>query len=141
LNVKANDSFYMDDRKQASAWSSAFARPTQAKPTSVQQADMDNFRAMLEPNSAPDKAPVSPRFTSPSTPAADPYLQRQPAFNPAGRSVAQLEDHVSRPTGIQPLPGITGAGKPVSKARPSWQAQLPPWLSDGSQPHNQSRNF
>jgi hypothetical protein len=52
-----------------------------------------------------------------------------------------LEDKISRPKGLQPLPGI--ATKPVEPAtkRPTWQAQLPPWLSDKPQQRDLKRGY
>jgi hypothetical protein len=118
-----------------------FAQPTQPKITPEQLADRERFRALMEPNSAPDKLVNPAGYSTSLTPAPDPYLQPQPKFNPVGRSYSSLENNAARPTGINPLPGITGpAPKPVEK-RPTWQAQPPPWLTDGPKPHNPNQNF
>lgn len=138
FNSKVSDSFGGDERNKESAWTSVFAQPSQPKLTLEQLADRERFRALMEPNSQP-ATPV--RFSETLPPTPDPYLQPQPKFNPAGHSYSSLENNSARPTGINPLPGITGpAPKPVEK-RPSWQAQPPPWLSDGPQAHNPNRNF
>jgi hypothetical protein len=141
FNSKGSAGFSNDENKQESAWTSVFAQPDQPKPTPGQIADLERFRAMLEPNSAPDKLVTPTRFSAALAPAPDPYLQPQPKFNPAGRSYTSLENEAARPTGINPLPGITGPAPKPSTKKPSWEAQLPPWLSEGPQAHNQNRNF
>ncbi len=130
------------DGKPISAWNGGgFSQPNQPKQTPEQLADMERFRAMMEPQSPPDKVQVTTRFTTPAKPAPDPFLQQTPIVNPNGRGIAPLENVFSKPTGITPLPGIsTPAPKPVA-TKPSWQAQLPPWLTDGPQTHNPNRNF
>jgi hypothetical protein len=119
--------------KPSSAWASVFAQPMQPKPTTAQSDSMDRFRALMVPTSPPDRP--APTVSYSPAPYRDPYLQRQPAFNPVGRSASALQDDLSRPAGIKPLPGATT--RPVqSTARPAWQANLPPWLSDKPQPHD-----
>jgi hypothetical protein len=79
---------------------------------------------------------VPTRFSTPTLPVVDPFLQPLPVVNPVGRSIAPLENEFSRPTGIKPMPGVsTLPPKPVA-TKPSWQAQLPPWLKDGPPAHN-----
>ena len=121
------------EQKPNSAWSSVFAQPTQPKPSPGQLDSMERFRALMVPTSPPDKPAASVGYSP--APYRDPYLQRQPAFNPVGRSASALQDNLSRPTGIKPLPSATT--KPVqSTVRPTWQANLPPWLSDKPQQHD-----
>jgi|GEM_PF-1539755 len=149
--LKANnaDGLKNNGQKQATTWSSAFARPAQPKPTPAQLADMERFRAMLGPVSAPDKntdrtPTVRTSFSSPPATDAGSYFQPQPIFNSIGHSVPPVpivENNIARPVGLQPLPGITESEKPGSKTRPVWQAQLPPWMIDGPQLHNPNRNF
>jgi hypothetical protein len=101
---------------------------------------MERFRAMIEPvATTPDKPAFTPtRFSTPSTPAASssPFLQSQSLFNPNGRPVTTTPDDINRPLGIQPLPGISDPVKTEPPMRPTWQAQLPPWLLNEPQ-----RNF
>ena len=140
--LNASDTGVDADGKRISSWGNGdFAQPDQPKQTPEQVADMERFRAMMEPQSPPDKVQVTTRISAPATPAPDPFLQPKPVENPNGQGITPLEDTSSRPTGITPLPGIsTPAPKPVA-TRPSWQAQLPPWLTDGPQAHNPNRNF
>jgi len=124
--------------KPDSFWDSTFAQPDQPKPTPEQLADMERFRALMEPSSPPDKVPT--RFSVATVPAPDPFLQQAPVVNPNGRGIAPLENLFSQPTGIKPLPGVsTPAPTPVA-VRPSWQAQLPPWMTPGPQAHNPNQN-
>ncbi|HEY2330226.1 MAG TPA: hypothetical protein VGI63_10490, partial [Verrucomicrobiae bacterium] len=142
LNANDDDGFSGDERKPESAWTSVFAQPAQPKQTSAQLEEMERFRALMEPGSLPDKTPIPARFSVTPAPApVDPFLQPQSQFNPAGRSAAAVENNIGRPTGIQPLPGLTGPAATPPKSRPSWQAQLPPWLQSGPQPHDLNRNF
>jgi hypothetical protein len=85
---------------------------------------MERFRAIMEAP-APEK-PASSVFA----PRADPYLQAQPVFNPAGRSVAPLASGISRPIGLTPLAGI-GEPPPAPPKKTSL-VQPPPWASDSS---------
>jgi hypothetical protein len=103
---------------------------------------MESFRAMLEPPATPDK-PAAPQNNFSTAPARtpDPYLQAQPAFNPAGRSVAPVESHITRPVGIQPLPSVATKPTPAPAKRPTWQAQLPPWYSDKPQKPDVTHGF
>ncbi|HEY5345871.1 MAG TPA: hypothetical protein VIK62_05960 [Verrucomicrobiae bacterium] len=140
--LNAPDAGVDADGKRISSWGSGdFAQPDQPKQTPEQLADMERFRALMEPQSPPDKVQVPTRFFAPAPPAPDPFLQPAPVVNPNGQGVAPLENAFSKPTGITPLPGIsTPAPKPVA-TKPSWQAQLPPWMTDGPQAHNPNRNF
>jgi hypothetical protein len=121
------------------AWNTSFFQPTRPKPTAEQQAEMERFRALMAPSPPPDPPPVPTRFSV--APAPDPFLQAVPVVNPAGRGISPLENLFSRPTGIQPLPGISTAPPAPATVRPSWQAQLPPWLKNGPQTHNPSQSF
>jgi hypothetical protein len=140
--LNAQDSETGPDGKPNSPWNTDFSQPTQLKPSPEQLADMERFRALMEPSAPPPVVtPVMTRFAVAPVAGPDPFLQPTPAVNPAGRMVPSLENIFSRPTGINPLPGIsTPPPKPVA-TKPSWQAQLPPWLTDGPQTHNPARNF
>ena len=117
--------------KAETPWTTAFTQPNQLPPSTEQQAGMERFRAMMEPSSPPD-SPVATRFSPAPAPATDPNMQPQPYFNPAGRSYQPVQQTISRPQGIMPLPAITGPYP--TPTQPSAQAQLPPWLQDTPQP-------
>ena len=115
-----------------SKWASAFTLPAPPpKQTPEQLAGMERFRALMEPVAPPDKL-VVPRVST--VPVVDPYLEPVPKFNPNGRSFTPLQSSISRPTGIKPLPGITGPYTIPTETRTAGQAKLPPWLSDSQSP-------
>jgi len=125
------------DQRDISPWTSAFTVPPAApKPSSEQQAAMERFRALMEPSSPAETTPARP-VTS-TTPLPDPNLQPQPLVNPLGHSFTPLQSSIGRPTGIMPLPGITGPYKTPAPSKSSSQAQLPPWLSDSPPPFGAS---
>jgi len=111
------------------AWTSPFGTPANLpQSTPGQLAGMERFRAMLE-----SEVPVAAKtpgdlygFKAVISPDTGPQSQ----FNPAGQSVKPLEDGITRPTGIQPLAGVTGPRTAPAKA-PSL-VQLPPWLVEPS---------
>ena len=113
---------------QASPWATEFTQPNQLPPSPDQLAGMERFRALMEPISPPDKMSAVTRYA----PVVDPNMQVQPSFNPAGRSYEPVRENISRPQGLTPLPGLTGAySTPV---QPAAQAQVPPWMQSGAQP-------
>ena len=125
------------DQRDISPWTSAFTVPPAApKPSPEQQAAMERFRALMEPSSPVETTPARP-VTS-TTPLPDPNLQPQPLVNPLGHSFTPLQSSIGRPTGIMPLPGITGPYKTPAPSKSSSQAQLPPWLSDSPPPFGAS---
>jgi len=129
------------NEKANSPWNSAFYQSTPPKPTPDQLADMDRFRAMMAPSTPPDQSGQLTRYSTVAPPVPDPYLQPVPVVNPAGRDITPLDNDLSRPTGITPLPGInTPATKPAA-TKPSWQAQPPPWMFNGPKAHNPFQNF
>ena len=121
------------DKKSDSAWANALGTPEPAsKPTTEQLAGMDRFRALMEPP-APEKTPEPSRFyLNVPVAAPDPNRQTVPAFNSSGRSFTALESAMGKPTGITPLPGLTGPRPPPAKK--TALVQTPPWLSDTPQP-------
>ncbi len=129
------------DSKPNSSWNSVFTQPTQPKVTLEQQANMEQFRALMEPRSPPDKTPVTTRLTVAPAPVRDPFLQPLPLVNPAGRGVPPLENIFSRPAGIRPLPGISTPPPSPVATKSSSQAHLPPWMLNGPPPHNSGLNY
>lgn len=137
FNLNEQSPGAVPEEKQRSHWNSVFFQPSPPKPDPEQVADMERFRALMQPSLPPDTAPGSTRYsaTPAPAPAPDPYLQAVPVVNPAGRDIPPLANEYSRPTGINPLPAVsTPVPKPVA-AKPSWQAQPPPWTLSGPKPH------
>ncbi len=119
------------DDNSGSAWTSDFARPSRPKPSPEQQAEMESFRALMQPNPVPGQTPVATRFNVPPAPAPDPFLQARPVGNPVGLDVSPLGKLFSEPTGILPLPAVSTPPPTPINVRPKWQAQPPPWLTPG----------
>jgi hypothetical protein len=124
-----------DQQTLNSPWTSPFAQPAQPKPSQEQIDSWNSFQALLNPNSPPGQTPKpAPVSFSDQTPSAtDSYFQRQPQYNPAGSSVNLLEDNATLPTGLQPLPGISGSSLNQPLKQPDWKPQAPPWLRTGPQ--------
>ncbi|HZI32788.1 MAG TPA: hypothetical protein VFF11_10635, partial [Candidatus Binatia bacterium] len=122
-------------KQPESIWTSPFAQPVRPETAQEQLDAMERFRALMEPGSLPDKDKmVSQTRYSPPAKSASPspsFFQQQPQYNPAGQSVDLLRDNSTRPTGLQPLPGVTGPALKPPEQKPSWQPQLPPWMRTG----------
>ena len=126
INAPA-DSPFGADQNQDSTGSFGRLAPL-PKPDLAQLAAMERFKALMEPGAPPEKMTTATRFsTTPLLPAADPNLQPVPLFNPLGQSYTPLPNSIGRPTGINPLPGLTGSYLAVPAKKPL--VQLPPWLS------------
>jgi hypothetical protein len=122
-----------------SVWGSPFGRPAPAPaPTLEQQAEMNRFRALMEPSAPEEKQPL---FTHPS-PAYTPAASASPAtmVNPAGHSYTPLTSNLGRPVGVKPVSGITGPYVTPS-SKPKTASQLPPWLLDPSENSPLQRRF
>jgi hypothetical protein len=98
------------------------------QPTPEQLAGMNRFRELMEPP-APEKSadPTRAAFQTLTTPNS--AQQAQPLFNPVGRSFTALDSAMGKPTGLTPLPGITGP-QPTPEKKPTSLTQPPPWLQD-----------
>ena len=118
--------------KADSAWSSAFDYPEPVpKKTPEQLADMERFRAIMD-GPTPDKPAAGGLFGPPAPAPVDPNMQALPtSFNPVGQSVAPLQRNIGLPTGLTPLPGVTGP-LPTPK-KPTPLVQPPPWMQSSLQ--------
>ncbi len=128
-------------RRKDSPWSTSFDVPDAApKPDKVALAAMERFRALMEPSplekplaSAPGMAasalpamPTTPGFSAPS-----PGFQKLDNYNPGGSSFKPVSDSVSRPTGVMPLPTITGTRAAQWKQpKPKPLVEAPPWVAE-----------
>ena len=129
LNGMVNAASDVNSTRPDSPWVTAFTQPNQLPPTPAQQAGMERFRALMEPNSPPDKLPVVQGYHP--VPVPDPNMQPKSLFNPLGSSYQPLKQNVSRPQGLTPLPGITGYSP--APAQSSAQVEMPPWLQSSPQ--------
>lgn len=122
---------------EGSIWSRLADVPAPlSAPNPAQQADMDQFRQLLErnfsPTAATTPAPEGTTFFQPQTPSASSFIR--PPANPAGASFTPLGSGIGKPAGLESLPGITGQAVGRSAWTPSPAPQLPPWMSQTPQP-------
>ena len=104
-----------------------------------QEADMENFRQLLEPSPPATTATPSSGSAGKFLPARTTTLNsilEQPAVNPVGGSFTPLTSGIGIPQGVAPLPGITGQNNNPQQpsTTPSWTPQPAPWMSQGPQP-------
>ena len=106
-----------------------------SSPASAQQAALARFEELLKPAAKAETAPKSAEKTfSAIQPLVDPNLQPQSQINPVGASYKPLESGIVRPSGIAPLPTLTGSAVAPPVATPSWAPKPAPWLSQAPQP-------
>jgi hypothetical protein len=92
---------------------------------------MDRFRALI--GEIPQPGAAAPT-TSPGL-ASSPSLQPVSQFDPFGHPLASKASDPSEPTSLTPLTEFDGYYTPPKNIKkPSWEAQPPPWLSDGLTP-------
>jgi len=123
------------------ARSSQFNPGTSAAATTKAQldeeAEMARFRALIGEVPQPGMATPTPALTPALTPAmaSSPSLQPLSQFDPFGHPLASQASDLSKPTELIPLTEFTGYYTPPKKTKkPSWEAQPPPWLSEGVTP-------
>jgi hypothetical protein len=124
-----------------SVWSKLFGSsaltPAPAPDFAQQQADMDQFRQLLNPSSVPITATttLSDRTTSFKAPTAlSDSDSIQPLANPVGASFAPLSSGIGEPASLTPLPGITRQVNLQPVTTPAWAPQPAPWMSQAPQP-------
>jgi hypothetical protein len=102
-----------------------------------QQANMDQFRQMLNPGFAPVSTATSlpktatsfkPQF---SLPVSD---STQPLANPMDTFFAPLTSGIGQPAPMATLPGITRQASTQPQPVPAWAPQPAPWTSPNPQP-------
>jgi hypothetical protein len=132
LNAAPNDDLFSSQNADSDR-SKLFGSPA---PNPAQQADMDQFRQLLEQGFLPaTAATLSPGRTVLSQPQTSPASgAAQPLVNPFGASFTPLSSEIGKPAGLQPLPGVTRQTSTQPAITPSWAPQPPPWMSQTSQP-------
>ena len=136
LNTAPNNDL-LKNPGEGTAWSKLVDFPAlPPAPSPVQQADMDQFRQLLEPGSSPTPAttlaPGGTTFFQPQTLSA--FGSIRSLANPAGASFTPLSSGIGKPAGLESLPGITGQAGSQSAFTPSLAPQPPPWMSQTPQP-------
>jgi hypothetical protein len=128
--------------KADSVWADLLGTPApQPAPNPVtaakQQADMDQFRRMLNPGFVPVSTPtaVSDSASSFKSQINLPVSSStQPLVNPIGASFAPLNSGIGQPAPLTQLPGIIGQANTQPSLTPSWAPQPAPWTSPNPQP-------
>jgi len=136
LNAAPDNDFFANPA-EGSVWSKLADFPAgPPAPDPVQQADMDQFRQLLErgfsPAPATTLAPGGTTFFQPQTPLASGSTRS--LANPAGASFTPLSSGIGKPVGLESLPGVTGQAGSQSAFTPSLAPQPPPWMSQTPQP-------
>jgi len=136
LNAAPNSDLFADPGR-SSVWSKSEDLPASLPALNpAQQADMDQFRQLLEPGSPPTAAttfaPGGTTFFQSETPSASSFTR--PMANPAGASFTPLSSGIGKPAGLESLPGVTGQAGGQPAFTPSLAPQLPPWMSQTPQP-------
>ena len=125
-----------------SVWSGFLGTPApQPAPNPVtvaqQQADMDQFRHLLNPAFVPVGAPTALSDSGSSfksqinLPVSS---STQPLANPIGASFAPLNSGIGQPAPLTQLPGITGQANLQPALTPAWAPQPAPWTLPTPQP-------
>jgi len=125
-----------------SVWSGVLGTPVPQpapNPAAVaqQQADMNQFRRLLNPGFVPIGTPtaVSDSASSFKSQINLPVSSStQPLLNPVGASFAPLNSGIGQPAPLTQLPGITGQANTQPSLTPSWAPQPAPWTSPNPQP-------
>jgi hypothetical protein len=136
MNAAPNNDLFANPGEGA-IWSKLVDLPAPPPaPNPAQQADMDQFRQLLErglpPTAATTLAPGGTTLFQPQTlPASG---STRPLANPAGASFTPLSSGIGKPAGLESLPGVTGQAGSLSAFTPSLAPQSPPWMSQTPQP-------
>jgi hypothetical protein len=136
LNAAPNNDLFANPG-EGTVWSKWVDLPAPLlAPSPAQQADMDQFRQLLErglpPATATTLAPGGTTFFQSQTPSASSFTR--PLANPAGASFTPLSSGIGKPAGLESLPGVTGQAGSQSAFTPSLAPQSPPWMSQTPQP-------
>ena len=136
LNTAPDNDFFAN-QGEGSVWSKLVDLPAPVPASEpAQQADMDQFRQLLErglsPTPATTFAPGGTTFSQPQTPSASGFTR--PLVNPAGASFIPLSSGIGKPAGLESLPGVTGQAGNQPAFTSSLAPQPPPWMSQTPQP-------
>jgi hypothetical protein len=114
--------------------SSSFTPPDSEQPT-----EMERLQQLLGTSPTVQSETHAASFNSGnliSSPSSgnDNFGQPVQVVNPVGASYAPLTSGIGTPTGLPPLPTITGQSSLQPAISPAWAPQTPPWMSQGPQP-------
>jgi hypothetical protein len=112
--------------------------PSMPASDSAQPTEMDRLQKLLGESPAVQSQTPAASFSSGgnfiSMPSSANYSFGQPVVNPVGASYTPLTSGIGTPTGLTPLPTITGPSSLQPAIAPAWAPQAPPWMSQGPQP-------
>jgi hypothetical protein len=134
-NAPQRDDNFAGQNAGANLWKpigGSFPLPT---PDSTQPTKMDQFKQLLgaDPRT-PVETPAARSSSGASFSSSSDDNFGQPAVNPVGASYTPLTSGIGTPTGLAPLPTITGQNSIQPAITPAWTPQAPPWMSQGPQP-------
>ncbi len=104
--------------------------------TANQEANMDEFRKMLEPHSPPSTSArnaASDKISAAPLTVPDSIFGKFPA-NFIGTPPSPAVAGIGVPTRVAPLPGLLGQTNAPPLTPPDWKPELPPWMSTTPRP-------
>jgi len=136
-NAPQRDDNFSAQNTGANSWKPLDGSSPLPTSDSAQLTEMDQFKQLLGTN--PSTQSETPAASSSSgafvsSPSSANYSFGQPVVNPAGASYTPLTSGIGTPTGLTPLPTITGQSSIQPAITPAWTPQAPPWMSQGPQP-------
>jgi hypothetical protein len=134
-NAPQRDDNFTGQNAGANLWKPIGGSSPLPAPDSTQPTEMDQFKQLLgtdPPTPVETSAARSSSGASFSSSSDDNF--GQPMVNPVGASYIPLTSGIGTPTGLTPLPTITGQNSIQPAITPAWTPQAPPWMSQGPQP-------
>jgi hypothetical protein len=133
-NAPQRDDNFASQNAGAYLWKPMGSSPLPA-PDSAQPTEMDQFKQLLGADPpTPVETPAARSSSGASFSSSSDDNFGQPMVNPVGASYIPLTSGISTPTGLTPLPTITGQNSIQPAITPAWTPQAPPWMSQGPQP-------
>jgi hypothetical protein len=133
-NAPQRDDNFAGQNADANSWKPFGGSSPLPTPDSAQATEMDQFKQLLgaDPPTLVETPPA--RSSSGASFSSSDDNFGQPAVNPVGASYTPLTSGIGTPTGLTPLPTITGQNSIQPVITPAWTPQAPPWMSQGPQP-------
>jgi len=124
----------LSQQNENSGWSKLFAPPTPAPlPDTAQQAEMEQFRQLLNPGlSSATPSSDGIKTSLPQTLLGSAATVSSPSR--AAASFIPLTDGIGKPPELPKLPGAWNLNYTSSPPAAAWSPQLAPWLSPSPQP-------
>jgi hypothetical protein len=134
-NAQQRDDNFAGQNAGANLWKPIGGSSPLPTPDSAQPTEMDQFKQLLGADPpTPVETPAARSSSGASFSSSSDDNFGQPAVNPVGASYTPLTSGIGTPTGLTPLPTITGQNSIQPAITPAWTPQAPPWMSQGPQP-------